>query len=244
MLESTPISFYNVTLTYTHPGQNDLIKVWLGLPSAWNERFQGVGGGGWVTRSPSKMVPAISQGYAAVSTDGGHDALGQTADSWHFASVALDDMTLLGKQLAEAYYGKAISKSYWSGCSTGGRQGLTMAQRYPDAYDGILATAPAVNWAQFVPAIFWPQRMMQELSYFPPQCELDAISAAATRACDELDGLKDNIIGLPGLCTFDPRIVVGQAYSCGNTTGAVSHSAAEIAASTWNGATSAEGDLQ
>jgi hypothetical protein len=160
-LESTSTGFCNVTLTYTHPGQNDLIKVWLGLPSTWNGRFQGVGGGGWTTGFPSEMVPAISKGYAAVSTDGGHDGVGQSADSWalaspgnvnlyalqNFASVALNDMTVLGKQLTEAYYGKPIFKSYWSGCSTGGRQGLMLAQRYPDAYDGILAQAPAVNWA-------------------------------------------------------------------------------------------------
>lgn len=164
--QSTTITFCNVTLTYTHPGQNDLIKVWLGLPSMWNGRFQGVGGGGWTTGFPSSMVPAISQGYAAASTDGGHDGVGQTpqralADSWalnspgnidlyalqNFASVALNDMTVLGKQLTEAYYGKRISKSYWVGCSTGGRQGLMLAQRYPDAYDGILAHAPAINWA-------------------------------------------------------------------------------------------------
>lgn len=80
-LYSTDIGFRNVTLTYTHPGQNDLITVWLGFPSIWNGRFQGVGGGGWATEFPFEMAPVISQGYAAVSADGGHDALGQTADS-------------------------------------------------------------------------------------------------------------------------------------------------------------------
>ncbi|KAJ4359301.1 hypothetical protein N0V95_002312 [Ascochyta clinopodiicola] len=257
-LDSTSIGFCNVTLTYTHPGQEDLIKVWLALPSAWNGRFQGVGGGGWATGFPSEMVPAISQGYAAVSTDGGHDALGQTTDSWallspgnvnlyalqNFASVALNDMTVLGKQLTEAYYGKSISKSYWAGCSTGGRQGLMMAQRYPDAYDGILALAPAVNWAEFIPAMFWPQWVMQQLGYFANQCELDAITAAAISACDELDGLKDGIIGLPGSCAFDPSTVVGQPYTCGNTTGSISTSAAKIATATWTGATDGAGNVQ
>ncbi|KAF2629038.1 tannase and feruloyl esterase [Macroventuria anomochaeta] len=257
-LESTAISFCNVTLTYTHPGQNDLVKVWLGLPSTWNGRFEGVGGGGWVTGFPSEMVPAISQGYAAVSTDGGHDALSQATDSWallspgnvnlyalqNFASVALNDMTVLGKQLTEAYYGKAITKSYWSGCSTGGRQGLMMAQRYPDAYDGILAQAPGVSWAEFIPTMFWPQWIMHEIGYFPPQCELDTITAAATSACDELDGLKDDVIGLTGLCTFDPSTVVGQPYACSNVTGTISKEAAEIAKLTWTGATNAVGKLQ
>lgn len=257
-LESTTIGFCNVTITYTHPGQDDLIKVWLGLPGTWNGRFQGVGGGGWVTGQPSEMVPAISRGYAAVSTDGGHDSLGQTTDSWalnspgnvdlyalqNFASVALNDMTELGKQLTEAYYGQPISKSYWSGCSTGGRQGLMLAQRYPEAYDGILAQAPAINWGEFIPAMFWPQWIMQQIGYFPSQCELDAITAAATSACDELDGLKDDVIGLTGLCDYDPSTVVGQEYACGNVTGTISKEAAEIARTTWKGATNAEGKLQ
>ncbi|KAF1927012.1 tannase and feruloyl esterase [Didymella exigua CBS 183.55] len=256
-LESTSIDFCNVTLTYTHPGQSDLIKVWLGLPNAWNGRFQGVGGGGWVTGFPSEMVSAISQGYAAVSTDGGHDGFGEIADSWalnspgnvdlyalqNFASVALNDMTVLGKQLTEAYYGNPISKSYWSGCSTGGRQGLMLAQRYPGTYDGILAQAPAVNW-EFIAAMFWPQWIMQQIGYFPPQCELDAITTAATIACDELDGLKDDIIGLTGQCDFDPSTVVGQEYACSNVTGAISKEAAEIVRKTWRGATNAEGVLQ
>jgi feruloyl esterase len=204
------------------------------------------------------MVPAISQGYAAVSTDGGHDALSQTTDSWallspgnvnlhalqNFASVALNDMTVLGKQLTEAYYGRLISRSYWSGCSSGGRQGLMMAQRYPDAYDGILAQAPAVNWAEFIPAMFWPQWIMHQIGYFPPQCELHAITAVAISVCDELDGLKDDVVGLTGLCDFDPGTVVGQPYACGNVTGTISKKAAEIAKATWIGATDVEGRLQ
>lgn len=257
-LESTSVGFCNVTFTYTHPGQNDLIQVWLGLPNVWNGRFQGVGGGGWVTGVPSQMVPAILRGYAAVSTDGGHDAFSQTADSWalvspgnvnlyalqNFASVTLNDMTVLGKQVTEAYYGKPISKSYWSGCSTGGRQGLMMAQRYPDAYDGILAQAPAINWAELASALWWPQWVMHKIGYFPNQCELQHITTAATEACDELDGIQDGIVGLTGLCKFDPSTVVGQSYACGDITGTVSKEAAEIASATWTGATDAEGKSQ
>ncbi|KAJ8117004.1 hypothetical protein OPT61_g1688 [Boeremia exigua] len=257
-LESTSISFCNVTLTYTHPGQNDLIKVWLGLPASWNGRFQGAGGGGWVTGFPSQIVPAIAEGYAAVATDGGHDGLGQTTESWallspgnvnlyalqNFASVTLNDMTVLGKQLTEAYYGKTISKSYWLGCSTGGRQGLMLAQHYPDAYDGILAQAPAVHWTELIFTRFWPQWIMQTVEYFPPDCELSAITAAAVSACDEDDGLKDGVIGLPNQCTFDPDTVVGLPYACGTVNGTISKEAAEIVKSIWKGATDAEGKAQ
>lgn len=162
----------------------------------------------------------------------------------NFASVALNDMAVLGKQITEAYYGKLISKSYWSGCSAGGRQGLMMAQRYTDAYYGILAQAPAVNWAESIPTMFWPQWIMHQIEYFPPQCELHAITAVAISVCDELDGLRDKVIGLTGLCDFNPSTVVGQPYACGNVTGTIPKEAAELAKATWTGATDAEGKLQ
>ncbi|OAL56702.1 tannase and feruloyl esterase [Pyrenochaeta sp. DS3sAY3a] len=257
-LPSSSTKFCNVSISYTHPGQNDLINVWLGLPSNWNGRFQGVGGGGWTTGDPLRLTTAIAQGYASVSTDGGHSATAQTA-SWallspgnvnlyalqNFASVTLNDMTVLGKQLTEAYYGEKISKSYWSGCSTGGRQGLMMAQRYPEAYDGILSEAPAINWGQFIPAEFWPQRVMHEAGYFPSQCELNAITAAAIDACDDLDGLKDGVVGLTGLCDFQASSVVGTPYSCpGASPGTISEKAAAIVQSIWKGARDSEGNFQ
>jgi hypothetical protein len=92
--------------------------------------------------------------------------------------------------------------------------------------------------------MFWPQWIMHQIGYFPPRCELDAITAAATRACDELDGLKDGIIGLPGQCAFNPHTIVGQQYACGNATGTITKEAAEIARATWEGATNAQGKLQ
>jgi len=257
-LSSPPTTFCNVSITYTHPGQNDRLNVWVWLPNSWNGRFQGVGGGGYTTGLvPANIIGAVARGYAAVTTDGGHASTAPTA-SWgllspgnvnlynlqNFASVSLNDMTVLGKQVTEAYYGKPISKSYWNGCSTGGRQGLMMAQRYPDAYDGILAEAPAINWAEFIPAEFWPQRVMQKMGYFPSQCELNAITAAAVDACDELDGLKDGVVGMPGQCTFDPQSVVGKPYSCADTSGTVSDKAATIVKSIWTGARDSEGEFQ
>lgn len=255
---SLNIDFCNISINYTHPGQNDIIHVSLWLPDTWNGRFQGVGGGGWSTDADVEdMVSAVSQGYAAVTTDGGHTATKNTS-SWallspgnvnlyllqDFASVSLNDMTVIGKQLTEAYYGKKISKSYWNGCSTGGRQGLMMAQRYPDAYDGILAEAPAINWAKFIPAESWPQRVMHDMEYFPSQCEFSAITTAAVEACDELDGLRDGVIGMIGLCDFDASSVVGQAYACGSLTGQITREAAAIVQSIWSGAHDADGRFQ
>ncbi|KAF4969187.1 hypothetical protein FSARC_3563 [Fusarium sarcochroum] len=85
----------------------------------------------------------------------------------------------LGAAVARGY---AAEYSYWNGYSTGGRQGLMLAQRYPGTYDGILAGAPAINWATFVPV---------------NMCVFSAIVDAVLEACDELDGVKDGILSLP-----------------------------------------------
>ncbi|KAF2097858.1 tannase and feruloyl esterase [Rhizodiscina lignyota] len=260
----TSVSFCNVSLTYTHPGEGDNInvQVWLPTKLGWNSRFQGVGGGGWTTGlTPSSMGAAVNAGYAAGGTDGGHNGSLPT-DTWallspgnvnlyllqDFASVALNDMTVLGKQVTENFYGKKIKKSYWNGCSTGGRQGLMLAQRYPDAYDGILAQSPAINWNPFTMGQFWPYQAMRDVGYVPSPCELNALRNASIEACDELDGLKDGVIGAPGLCKFNPFSVVGKRYTCDGgadgKSGRISRAGATVAMKFWQGARSATGAFE
>jgi hypothetical protein len=157
----TGLNFCNVSVSYTHPGTDDSINVQVWLPlKEWNLRFQGTGGGGYATGDFTALAPAVAQGYAAVATDGGHAMNIGNPETWalvspgnvnqylllDFASVSLNDMTVIGKAITESYYGIPPKYSYWNGCSTGGRQGLMMAQRYPEQYDGILAAAPAINW--------------------------------------------------------------------------------------------------
>lgn len=108
----------------------------------------------------------------------------------NFASIALDDMANLAKQVTKDFYGKAPKYSYWNGCSTGGRQGMIQAQRFPKNYDGILSAAPAINAASFLVTEIWGHVIMKKERYHPPACELDAITNAAIEACDELDGVK------------------------------------------------------
>ncbi|KAI4793061.1 tannase and feruloyl esterase, partial [Aureobasidium sp. EXF-8846] len=210
--ESNDLSFCNVTVTYTHPGQHDTIHVtiWLPLKDEWNGRFMAVGGGGWITGHPY-LSPQIKSGYAAASTDGGH-AVERSAASWaltspgnvnwnllqDFAYRALDDMALIGKAVTTSFYQDAPKYSYWNGCSTGGRQGLMLAQRSPGLFDGILAAAPAIDWPTFVVSAFWAQQRMNQIDAYPSTCELMAFRAAAIEACDSLDGLTDGIVGAPG----------------------------------------------
>ncbi|PNS20829.1 Ribosome-recycling factor, mitochondrial [Sphaceloma murrayae] len=245
------LSFCNVTVLYTHPGQNDRINVFLWLPlTTWNGRLAGSGGGGWSMRSPDFVLAGLAtQGYAVVATDGGHDWINSRPGPWgvagpgnidfyalnNFASVTLEDAGIIGKAISTSFYGMAPRYSYWSGCSTGGRQGLMIAQRYPNLYDGIIATAPAINWAKFIVAEYWPQFTMNQLKTYPPQCELSAITSLAVQACDALDGVTDGIVADPLNCTFDPFSVVGQPTACPGTNLTISSAAAAIVNESWTG---------
>lgn len=176
----TGLDVCEVTITYTHPGYNDAVNtiIWLPRPSKWSGRFLGAGGGGWVTgASNSTLAWAASEGFAIATTDGGHAAESPVSDwallspgnvNWpllqDFASTTLDETATLGKGVVEAYYGTKPTYSYWNGCSTGGRQGHMMAQRYPKQYDGILASASAFQWGQMLMQEGWPQAVMNELS--------------------------------------------------------------------------------
>lgn len=123
-----------------------------------------------------------------------------------FASRSLHQMTEKAKALIDAYYGAPVKFSYWNGCSTGGRQGLMEAQRFPGDYNGILAGAPAINWDRFVPASLWPAVAMQLVAHHAIAPEkLQAATAAAIKACDALDGVTDGVISDPRRCRFDPR---------------------------------------
>ncbi|KAL2833183.1 Tannase/feruloyl esterase [Aspergillus pseudoustus] len=246
-----------VSIQYTHQGWNDTTNTWVWLPlKHWNGRFVGMGGGGWVTGDQSSLGQPVSQGYSAASTDGGHLASASTA-SWalisqgnlnwpllhDFSAVALDEAASLGKLATRLFYGKSPKYSYWNGCSTGGRQGHMMAQRFPEQYDGILANAPAINWDKFIPAEFWPSLVMKLLDSYPPACELEAITDAAINACDGLDGVRDGIISLPGRCKFDPFTVVRRKVRCTNPTGTleISRKAAQFATAVWAGAKDSNG---
>lgn len=161
-----------VTVILTHPETGDNVTTWVVLPlTNWNGIFQGVGGGGYLSGTPLYLGAISDSGYAAASTDSGHtsanaSASAFTADAWalaspgnvnqytllNFARRSYHDMTVIGKNVTASFYGIAPRYSYWTGCSTGGRQGLVEAQFYPTDYNGILANAPAIQWNDFTPA--------------------------------------------------------------------------------------------
>jgi len=121
---------------------------------------------------------------------------------------------------------------------------MMLAQRYPTAFDGILAGAPALNWGGLMGGLYHPQAVMNGLNDYPADCEFEAITAKAIEACDGLDGVYDNIIAQPALCKFDPFTVVGQPAACGNNTNTtISQTAAIVANETWSGILSQQGRI-
>ncbi|KAH8781002.1 putative feruloyl esterase [Diaporthe sp. PMI_573] len=255
------VNYCNITVTYTHPGQNDRINVEAWLPLEWNERLMAVGGGGLVAGrfvlSYFFMAGAIGQGYATVTTDAGTStdpATGLTElllkpgnIDWNavqnFGSRALNDESIIAKGLIESFYGRKPQYSYWSGCSQGGRQGLMLAQRYPTAYDGIVASAPAINIPRFTPSLYWPQLVMNLHGEHPRNCEINALTDAAIAYCDPMDGVADGIISDTDGCDFDPFSVVGESFNCSDTGSVmqISHGAALVANATWAGPMAADG---
>jgi feruloyl esterase len=210
-----------VTAIVTHPPAGDRVTVWVGLPlTNWNGRFQGTGGGGFLGGHPNSLRGSVARGFSAGATDTGHeggsgsfalDARGR--QDWQAiinnAYLGIHEMTVVGKALTKAFYGRAPRYSYFVGGSTGGRQGLMEAQRYPDDYDGILSACPAINWHRFVPASLWPEVVMLSMSNFVSKAKLEAATAAAVKACDPADGVTDGVIDDPLRCDFDPKELVG-----------------------------------
>ncbi len=233
-----------VTAITTHPPAGDKIKIWLAIPTSnWNGRFLGMGGGGFSGGNATSVNQPVSLGYASGATDTGHDggsgsfALDENGRlNWQLvrdnAHVGIHEMTVTGKALTQAMYGAAPKYSYFNGCSTGGRQGLMEAQRYPQDYNGIVSGAPAINWGRFVPQSLWGPVLMNAAGNPIPACKLNAATQAAINACDAIDGVKDGVVEDPLRCAFDPKKLVGtSAGECE----AFTESDAAIIAQLWQG---------
>ncbi|MEV6182798.1 DUF6351 family protein [Streptomyces sp. NPDC052015] len=248
-------AFCEVTVTLTHPGAGDHAKVRTWLPAdGWNGRFQGLGGAAYLAGDNGVgLGTAVKNGYAAVSTDAGvGDALdtgwalnseGQvnTALLKNFASRSQHEAAVVGKEVVDAVYGKRPTYSYFTGCSTGGRQGYMEAQRYPDDYDGILADAPAVHWDEFEVATLWPQVVMSNEKTYPSPCEFTAFTNAAVKACDSLDGVKDGLVNDSSRCDFDPRRLIGTKVVCEGKELTITAADATVVRKIWDGPRTASG---
>jgi hypothetical protein len=191
-----------------------------GVQGAWNGKIQDLGGGGYAG-SVFAVTPMTDAGYAGSTTDTGHSAaLGgsfalnpDNTLNWglirDFVFNGIHAQSGWSKKLVQMYYGTTQKYAYWTGCSTGGRQGHQQAQTYPDEYDGILAGDSAFNWDRFIPAELWPQVVMkQETGGVIAAAKLNAVTQAAIKACDGLDGITDGILQDPRACQYSAKSFV------------------------------------
>lgn len=189
------------------------------LPDDWNNRFLAVGNGGFAGGiNWLDMAAGVGYGFASISTDTGHNSTSgdgrwayrneEARKNWGYR--ALHGSVDIAKQLVSAYYSQAAEYNYYSGCSTGGRQGLKEVQMFPDDFDGVLAGAPAwwtshlQTWTVKIGLDNLPVTADYHISpeLFP------AIQAEVTRQCDPQDGLKDGIIQDPQGCNFFPETLL------------------------------------
>jgi len=195
------------------PSSDSDIKMELYMPAeGWNGKFQMLGNGGWAgsIQGIGGMQSALREGYAASATDTGHQggngmfALGHPEKITDFAYRAVHDTAVKSKALITAYYGKAPKYSYWNGCSTGGRQALVEVTKFPDDFDGVIAGAPANPHIHLHAA--GVERSLELMKNNAPltQAKVDTLHKAILDQCDELDGVKDGLIGDPHRCKFDP----------------------------------------
>ena len=187
------------------------MEVWMPAEN-WNNKFQMVGNGGWAgTMSFPAMQAALREGYATATTDTGHKggdavfALNHPEKLVDFAYRAVHETVVKSKALITAYYGKAPKLSYWNGCSTGGRQGLMEAQKYPEDFDAVIAGAPA-DYQTHLHA--WDMMVATGIrkddQHFVSAPKLAALNKAVMAACDASDGVKDGLLNDPRKCKFDP----------------------------------------
>jgi feruloyl esterase len=193
------------TLKPTSDSSIDM-EVW--LPETWNGKFEFVGGGGWAgVISYPALATALQEGYATASTDTGHKggnanfAIGHPEKVVDFAYRAVHESTVKAKTIMTTFYDRGPRLSYWNGCSTGGRQGLMEAQRYPEDFDAIVAGAPA-NYQTHLHA--WDLGVAVPVLNNPASAvstaKVTALSKAVVAACDAKDGVKDGLLNDPRTC--------------------------------------------
>lgn len=195
-------------------------EVWIPPTEAWNGKFQGVGNGGYMgSISYGAMATALRRGYATASTDTGHagDDLrfgqGHPEKLIDYGHRAVHVMTESAKLVIRNAAGRFAERSYFVGCSAGGQQALSEAQRYPEDYDGIIAGDPANNRIRqtFGFLSSWIATHDADGSPLLTQAKLALLTKSAVAACDATDGLKDGLIDDPRRCSFNPATLTCKA---------------------------------
>jgi feruloyl esterase len=198
------------------PDSHIKIEVWLPL-THWNGKFLGLGTGGWGGQIPYEdLAAALARGYAAAASDTGHEdpsgsgefAIGHPEQVIDFSYRAIHEMTIAGKAIVRAFYGRAAQPNYFNGCSSGGREGLIEAQRYPLDYNGILARSPDTLITHEDANDLWATlALTRNPESGLSKTDFQLLHRAVLEQCDALDGVRDGVIENPPSCHFDPQVL-------------------------------------
>ncbi|MDE3196037.1 MAG: tannase/feruloyl esterase family alpha/beta hydrolase [Acidobacteriota bacterium] len=187
------------------------VEVWLPDPDRWNGKVLGTGNGGYSgALSYPAMRAALKLGYAVSGSDTGHaggdlkfgEGHPEKIVDWGYRAVHV--MAEAAALVVRNYYGRFASQSYFSGCSTGGHQALSEAQRFPEDYDGIVAGDPGNNRVRLNIGFLWSWQATHASGTAFPASKLPLLSQSVIKACDRLDGVEDGILSDPRACHFDP----------------------------------------
>ncbi len=187
------------------------------LPDSWNGKLHYAGGGGYNGSIPdvALSLSALRQGYATASSDSGHQgnpldasfALTDPAAAQLFGSMSVPTVMATAIEAVTAAYGQLPSKSYYEGCSNGGREGLMAVQRHPKLFDGVIARAPAYNWVGFMGAFNRNSKALAAPGGAFTPAKTSLLAKSVRNACDGLDGVVDGIVSNQAACTsaaFNP----------------------------------------
>jgi hypothetical protein len=208
------------------------VGIKLALPESWNGKFIEMGCGGHCGYLSEEQLSAscgeaLRKGYACIISDMGHKGTGgdglwaynnlQAIVDWGYRGPHVT--ALAGKAISQTFYQKPPAHSYFSGCSTGGRQALQEAQRFPWDFDGIIAGAPPIRLADLYVTFAWGQRATHDAAGKPllSIADLKLLTDGALARCDLDDGVRDGIISNPFTCPFraaDLACKKGQTTGC------------------------------
>jgi hypothetical protein len=209
--------------TVPAPGADIWTEVWLPIGKAWNGKFLGAGNGGAAGGlNHSALSQGLARGYATAHTDvgthsvgGGYNnpssfrfGLGKPELQQNYVHRGIHAMTVVGKEVTRAFYGRAPAASLFVGCSTGGYEALGEAHRYPDDYDGIISGCMPASFAGVALFQGWVSASSNRVpgARIPPE-KLPAIAKTVLQHCDGLDGIHDGVIDDPRRCRFDAKVM-------------------------------------
>ncbi|KAF2833512.1 tannase-domain-containing protein [Ophiobolus disseminans] len=188
------------------------------LPETWTGRFLATGNGGLDgCIKYEDLAYTAFNGFASVGSNNGKNGTSglpfynNPEIGLDFAWRSLQTSVEAGKTLTAAFYGESHTKSYYLGCSLGGRQGIDSVDKFPDDFDGIVAGAPGVDFNNLVSwrARFFPiTGAAGSLNFIPATAWKTWIHDEVLRQCDSLDGVEDGMIEEPGMCDFDPQTLL------------------------------------